>query len=76
METDLGAEKVRSRPGRWWKSPSLSSRPSPAAGAVGYFAFEDPSGTGPGRPGLQGRGSSAPLPAHALASLWMGSSLA
>ena len=74
-ETDLGAEKVRSRPGRWSMSPSLPRRPS---------LVSEPSGTLPSRTARKVSGStgpfslrsSAPFPAQALASRCSGSSLA
>ena len=75
MDTDLGAEKVTSRPGRWSIVPSPSLRPS---------RRPEPSGTSPARMSLKTSGStdpespraSAPLPAQALASLCAGSSFA
>ena len=50
-ETDLGAEKVRSLPGRWRRLPSLSRRPS--------FRPE-PSGTSPSRTVRKTSGSTGP----------------
>ena len=81
METDFGAEKVRSRPGRWTISPdpgvprSLTRLPSRVSEPSGTFpsrtARKVSGSTGPFRPS-----SSAPLPAQALASRWSGSSFA
>ena len=74
-ETDLGAEKVRSRPGRCCRAPSGPPRPScrpvPSSTLPSSTALKRSGSTGPERPR-----SSAPLPAQALASLWAGSSLA
>ena len=74
-DTDFGAEKVRSRPGRWRISPSLPRRPS---------RVSEPSGTLPSRTARKVSGStgpvspssSAPFPAQPLASRCSGSSFA
>ena len=72
-ETDFGAERVTSRPGRCWTSPSMPRLPScgPPGTLPSSTAWKLSGSTGPESPN-----SSAPLPAQALASLWVGSSLA
>ena len=70
-DTDLGADSVTSRPGRWWISPSLSFLPKwgPSGTLPSSTALKGSGSTGPESPS-----SPAPLPAQALASLCAGSS--
>ena len=74
-ETDFGAERVRSRPGRCWRSPSLPMRPS---------RRPEPSGTTPSSTARNASGptvpsspaSAAPVPSQALAARCSASSFA
>ena len=49
-ETDFGAEKVRSRPGRWRICPSLPRRPSSMPDPSRHLSLQAPRGRRPGRP--------------------------
>ena len=72
-DTDFGAERVTSRPGRCRMLPSRSLRPSwrPSGTLPSRTARKASGSTGPESPS-----ASAPLPAQALASRCAGSSFA